>query len=136
MEQETALSIIAYCQLFATIVVILLMAALIYLVLTVKKILETKVDEAMEKINPILEQTKSVVEQAKSTIETVSERVDAVTNKAQNTSTKVGDTIQHISGRFDNALTPKIAVALGVAGGALRLFQLYSSLKKKTRKKK
>jgi uncharacterized protein YoxC len=130
MTQEASLEMIAYCQLISTAAVAALAIALIIFVFKMKKLVKETVDDAMTKITPILEQTKAVAEQAKATAETIGAKVDNISNKAETTANKVGDTVQLLSGKVDQAVTPKVAAAIGIAGAAIKLAELYTSISK------
>jgi hypothetical protein len=95
-----------------------------------KKMVNDRVDEALTKVQPILDQATAVANQAKATADTIGAKVDSIANKAETTAGKVGDTVQLLSGKVDQAVTPKVAAAIGIAGAAIKLVELYSTINK------
>ncbi len=130
MTQEVSLGIMAICQLVSTIAIVALAIGFIYMFFSMKKMVNDRVDEAMTKVQPILDQATAVANQAKATADTIGAKVDSIANKAETTAGKVGDTVQLLSGKVDQAVTPKVAAAIGIAGAAIKLVELYSTINK------
>lgn len=128
MTQEQSLEMIAWCQLACAIGAVGFLIALIYLIASIRKTIDTKINEAMSKIEPIVTQAKAVAEQTRETVETIGTKVDSIANKAESTASKVGDTVQLLSGKVDQAVTPKVAATIGLAGAAIKLVELYGAV--------
>ena len=128
MTQEASLEMIAYCQFASAVAISILVIAIVIMFFMMKKMVNDRVDEAMSKIKPILDQAKAVADQAKATVDTIGAKVDTIANKAETTAGKVGDTVQLLSGKVDQAVTPKVAAAIGLAGAVVKLVELYGTI--------
>ncbi|MCX6343819.1 MAG: hypothetical protein NT018_01945 [Armatimonadetes bacterium] len=130
MSESTSLSIIAVCQLFLTAGVVVAALAIIYAIFAFKKMISTKIDEVMDKVQPVVDRVESIAQQAKETAEKVSVKVDSIMTKAESTADSVGNTVQSVSEKVNEAVSPKMAAAVGVAGTALKVMQLYQGISK------
>jgi len=130
MNQETSLAIMAICQLVSMVAIVALVIGFYIMFIKMRKMIDEKVDEALAKVQPILDQATAVANQAKATADTIGAKVDSIANKAETTAGKVGDTVQLLSGKVDQAVTPKVAAAIGIAGAAIKLVELYSTINK------
>ena len=130
MSQELSLAIMAICQFVSMLAIVALVIGFYIMFIKMKKMVDEKVDEALAKVQPILDQATAVANQAKATADTIGAKVDSIANKAETTAGKVGDTVQLLSGKVDQAVTPKVAAAIGIAGAAIKLVELYSTINK------
>ena len=130
MSNTTSLTIIAICQLAITAAGIVAVGGLIYAILAFKRMISSKIDEAMNKVQPVIDRAESVAQQAKETAEHVSDKVDAIMAKAEETADTVGDKVQSVSTKVEEAMNPQVVAVAGVVGTAVRCLQLYSDIVK------
>lgn len=125
MSSSTSLNIIAICQILLTLGGIVAVAALVYGVLTIKKLITSKVDEALNRVQPIVDQAKSIVDQAHDTTQKVSEKVEAVVNRAESTVDNLTDKVDVLSNKVEQSINPQVIAMAGVVGTAIKCAQIY-----------
>ena len=135
MTTESAVTIIAICQLILTVAGIALVIGIIYAVFALKKMVSTKVDEAMAKVQPIVDQAKSIADKAKETADSVSAKVDSIAAKAEDTAEKVSDKVQSVSNKVEEAVSPQVVAAAGLVGAVVKCVELYHDISKMGRPK-
>ena len=128
MSESTSLTIIAICQMFMTAGAVVAALAIVYAIFALKNMISSKIDEAMEKVQPVMDRAESIAQQAKETAEKVSIKVDSIMAKAESTADSVGNTVQSVSNKVEDAVNPKMAAVVGVAGTALKVMQLYHDI--------
>lgn len=126
---ETQLWIIAICQIVTLLAVVVIAAAVVWLIVWLKKFVSSKVDEAMSEVKPIIEQARGIAEQAKSTADTVAERVDSIMSTAEDTVGSVGDTVKSVSGKMEAAVDPRVVNLAGIVGTAAKCVQIARDVK-------
>ena len=134
MSSQTSLIIIAICQLLGAITAIAAVSALIYGVFSFKRMVSSKMDEAMAKVQPVVDHAQHIAEQAKATADNVSSKVDAIMTRAEDTADQIGNKMQEVSDRVEEAITPQIAVTAGVVGAVVKAVQLYQDVNTARRK--
>ena len=130
MSSETSLIIIAICQLAMIVAAIVLVGVVAWAIFAFKRLVTTKVDEAMAKVQPVVDQAKSIAEQAKQTADTVSEKVDSIMTRADDTAGKVTEKVESVSTKLEEALTPQVVTAGGVIGAAVKCVELFKDASK------
>ena len=122
---STQLTIIAICQLIATIAMVAAAAGLLYVAFSLKRLIATKIDEAMAEVRPIAEQARAIAEQAAKTADMVSEKVDAIMTTAEDGATSVGNTVQSVSKRMEEAVNPQMVNIAAWVGAAAKCVQIW-----------
>ena len=130
MSSQASLTIIAICQIILTISIFAAVGGLLYAIFSFKKMISSKVDEAMGKVQPVVDQAKAISEQARETVEKVSDKVDSIMTKAETTADKVGEKVQSVSEKVETAINPQVAAAAGIVGSAVKCIQLYHDINK------
>jgi predicted RNA-binding protein Jag len=128
MSTGTSLGIIAVCQLIATIAIIVAAAGLVVAIILFKRMISSKIDEMMNRVQPILDQTKEIAQQAKETAEMVSEKVDSIMTRADNTAEKVSSRMDSVTAKVEEAVSPQAATFAGYAAAALKALQLFQQI--------
>lgn len=128
MSTATSLGIIAICQLIATIAIVAAAAGLVVAIVFFKRMIGSKIDEMMNRVQPILDQTKEIAQQAKETAELVSEKVDSIMTRADNTAEKVSSRMDSVSAKVEQAVSPQTANVAGYVAAALKAFQLFRDI--------
>lgn len=128
MSSDVSLTIIAICQLVATVAVAALAGALVWAVFKFKRMISDKIDEAMAKVQPVVDQAQHIAEQAKATADNVSTKVDAIMAKAEDTADQIGCRVQAVSEKVEDAINPQVAAAAGVVGAVVKAVQLYQDV--------
>ena len=128
MSSQTSLTIIAISQIILAISIFMAVAGLLYAIFAFKKMISSKVDEAMDRVQPIVDQAKAISEQAKETVEKVSDKVDSIMTKAETTADKVGEKVQSVSEKVETAINPQVLAAAGIVGSAVKCIQLYNDI--------
>lgn len=119
---------IAICMIIMTVGVAVTAAALVYAIHRFRRLVDSKVDEAMARVQPLVDQATSIAEQAKQTADSVSIKIDAVATKIENTAIQVGDRIQTVSERVESAISPQVVTAAGIVGAAAKCVDIYRDL--------
>jgi len=135
MSSEASLTTIAICQLLTTIAWIVVVAAIVYAVFAFKKLVQTKIDEAMGRVQPVVDQAKAVAEQAKETAENVSSKIDSIMTAADRTAEHVGATVRNVSTSVESAVSPQVATAAGLVTAAVKCVEIYRDVNKSRRPK-
>jgi len=125
MSTGASLTTMAICQLVATIAVLALVGGLLYVVRGFKRMVSTKIDQAMAEVKPIAEQARSIAEQAKCAADTVSEKVDSIMTAAEDAATSAGNTVQNVSRRMEEAVNPQIVNIAGLVGTIAKCIQAW-----------
>ena len=128
MSTETSLGIIAICQLIATIAIVAAAAGLVIAIIYFKRMINSKIDEMMNRVQPILDQTKEIAQQAKETAELVGEKVDSIMTRADNTAEKVSSRMDSVTAKVEEAVSPQAATFAGYAAAALKALQLFQQI--------
>lgn len=128
MSGSTQLSIIAACQALQTLAALAAVAVLIYGVVSLKRLVNSKVNEAIGKIQPIVDQAQSIAEQARDTAEKVSEKVDAMVTRAETTVERVGEKVDSISAKVEEGISPQVVTVAGIVGTAVKCAQIYKDI--------
>lgn len=128
MSNETSLTIIAICQLLGMVVAIASVVALIYGVISFKRMVSSKMDEAMAKVQPVVDSAQHIAEQARATADNVSSKVDAIMTKAEDTADQIGNKMQAVSTKVEEAINPQVATAVGVVGAVVKAVQIYQDI--------
>jgi len=130
MSTESSLSIIAVVQVAFLVVGLGTAIGLIYAIVSFKRAVIAKIDEAFDKVKPVIDSAADVALQAQATVEKVSEKVDKMVTKAAETTDAVGDTVQSVTRKFDEVLSPQVMKAVGVGSAVLKVINLVQSIKK------
>ena len=128
MSTEASLTIVAICQLVVALAVLALAGGVLWAVFAFKRMVATKIDQAMAEIKPIAEQARSVAEQAKRAADTASEKVDAIMTTAEDVATSVGNTVQSVSKRMEEAVNPQIVNLAGLVGTIVKCIQVWKEV--------
>lgn len=128
MSSSAALTTIAVCQLIMTIAGVVAVIAIVYAILSFKKMVSAKMDEAMQKIQPVVDRAESVAQQAKETAEMVGEKVDSIMAKAETATETVTNRVQSVSGKVEEAVNPQVVAVAGMVGTAMKCVQLYKDI--------
>lgn len=128
MSNSAAINAIAVCQVIMTVAGVVAVAVIVYAVFAFKKLVNNKVDEAMNRVQPIVEQAKSVAEQARDTAERVSEKVDTMVSRAESTVGMVGDRVDSLSAKVEEGISPQIITVAGIVGTAVKCAQIYKEI--------
>jgi predicted PurR-regulated permease PerM len=128
MSTSVALTIIAICQMLATIAVVIAAGAIVAGIFIFKKLISDKIDQALNRVQPILDQTKEIAEQAKETAEHVSEKVDIIMTKVEGTADKVTSRMDNVTAKVEDAVSPQAATVAGYAAAAVKAFQLFQTI--------
>jgi uncharacterized protein YoxC len=127
-DMTTPVWIIAVCQIVLVVGGLIAALALAYLVISLKKLVNQKVDDAMNRVQPIVEQAKSIAEQAKDTAEKVSEKVDTMVTRAETAVDRVGDQVESVSAKVEQAMNPQVLAVAGIVGTAVKCAQIYKDI--------
>lgn len=137
MTQEASLTTIAICQILFAVLFFAAVIALIYALLALKRTINQKFDDAMNRVQPLVDSARSVVEQAQSvaeqanrTVETVSAKIDSIASRAENTADRVGSSVESVTAKVEEAMSPQVVAAAGIAGSAVKCLQLYRDILK------
>jgi hypothetical protein len=128
MSESTSLNVIAICQILSTVAGIAAVAAIIYAVVSFKRLVNTKVDQAMDRVQPIVDQARSIAEQARETADKVSEKVDTMVARAESTVDLVGDKVESVSSKVEEAVNPQVIAVAGIVGTAVKAAQIYRDI--------
>lgn len=128
MSTESSLTAIAICQIITTAMVFLTAAALVVVVFMFKRMVNQKIEEVMNRVQPIIDQTQQVAQQARETAEMVGEKVDSIMTKAESTAGRVTERMDSVSAKVEEAISPKAATVAGYAAAALRALQLFQQV--------
>ena len=128
MSDSASLTAIAICQIVTTIAGLASVAVLIYAVVTFKRLINRKADEAMNRVQPIVDQAKSIAEQARDTAEKVSEKVDTMVARAETAVGRVGDSVESVSARVEEAVSPQMITVAGIVSTAVKCAQIYKDI--------
>lgn len=128
MQQDTSLTIIAICQLITTAAGVVAVVAMVYAILAFKKMISTKIDEAMSRVQPVVDRAESIAQSAKETAEKVSEKVDHIMDRAESTAESVSGKVESVSTKVEEAMNPQVVAIAGVVGTAVRCVQLYRDI--------
>lgn len=135
MTQEASLTTIAICQILFAVLFFAAVIALIYALTALKRMINQKLDEAMNRVQPVVDRAHSVVEQAQSvaeqanrTVETVSAKIDSIAARAETTADRVGSSVESVTARVEEAMNPQVVAAAGIAGSAAKCLQLYRDI--------
>lgn len=128
MSESTSLNVIAVCQILSTIAGIAAVAVITYAVFAFKRLVNTKVDQAMDCVQPIVEQAKSIAEQARETADKVSEKVDTMVARAETTVDIVGGRVEAVSSKVEEAVSPQVIAVAGIVGTAVKAAQIYRDI--------
>lgn len=128
MSNSASMTIIAVCQLLTTTMVVVIGVGLIYALLKMKKMLNDKMDDLMNRVQPIVDQTKEIAEQAKETAEKVSEKVDSIMTKAEGTATRVTERMDNVTAKVEESVTPQAANIAGYVAAGLKALQLFRDI--------
>ncbi len=124
MPDHTSLAIIAICQLIATVAIVAAAIGIIVLIFSFKRMVNKKIDEIMDRVEPIVKDAKSIAEQARETADKVSEKVDSIMTKADDTAGKVAGKMDIVASAIAQAVSPQASAVTGYATAALKVFQL------------
>jgi methylthioribose-1-phosphate isomerase len=127
---ENSLSIIAICQAVMVVAGLGTAIGIIYAIVSFKKALVSKIDEAFERVEPVIDSAAKVAQQAQETVERVSEKVDRIAAKAAETTEAVGDRVQSVTQKFDEVLNPEVMKAVGIGTAILKAFNLVQLVRK------
>lgn len=122
------LTVIAICQILLTLAGVAAVAVLIYAVFSLKKLVSTKVDEALNRVQPIVDQAKSIAEQARDTADKVSDKVDTIVSRAEMTAERVSERVDTLSAKVEEAMSPQMVTAAGIVGTAVKCAQIYKGI--------
>lgn len=128
MSGSTQLSIIAACQVLLTLAALAVVGVLIYGVVSLKKLVQSKVDEAMSRVQPIVDKAQFVAEQARETAETVSKKVDSMVTRAETTVERVGEKVDSVSAKVEECISPQVVTVAGIVGTAVKCAQIYKDI--------
>lgn len=128
MPESTSLTIIAICQLIMTAALLVAVLALIYAIFAFKNLLNTKIDEALNRVQPVVDRAETIAQQAKETAESVSSKLDHIMTRVENTTDTVTDKVQSVSTRVEESVTPQMATIAGVIGTAMQAMQIYRDI--------
>lgn len=121
MSTETALGIIAICQLLITIAIIAGTAGVIIALIIFKKVISSKLDQLIGSVEPILEQTRDIAEQAKEATEKLNTTVESILSRADDTAEKLSSRVDSVSAKVAQVVSPKVA---SYAAAAVKGFEL------------
>lgn len=124
MSTGASLTTIAICQLLTTLAGLASVAALIYGIVVFKRMINSKLDEVMGKLQPIVDQAKSIADQAQETAEMLSEKIDAIASKAEDTADHVGEKVKTVSDKVEEAISPQVIAVAGAVGAAVRCLEI------------
>lgn len=128
MSSDTSLTIIAICQLIMTAAGLVAVVALVYAIRAFKKMISTKIDEVMDRVQPVVDRAESIAQSAKETAEKVSEKVDHIMARAETTAETVSDKVESVSTKVEEAMNPQVVAVAGVVATAVRCMQLYRDI--------
>ncbi len=128
MDQGSALTTIAICQIITTVMIFLGIGGLIFAIFAFKNMISKKLDELMNRVQPVVDRAESIAQSAKETAEKVSEKVDHIMTKAESTADSVTTKVQSVSNRVEEAVNPQVVAAAGVVGTAVKCMQLYRDI--------
>lgn len=143
MSEQTSLMIIAICQMLFVVIGIIAAAAILWAVLSFKKMVQQKMDEAMSRVQPVVDRATVIAEQAKETADKVkvttdniSAKIDSIVGRAETTADKVSDRVDSVTSRVEQSVSPQVAQIAGIIGMGIKLYDIYrdmSASKAKTR---
>jgi len=125
MPSETSLAIIAVCQLIITVALVAAAVGIVVVMLSFKRMINKKMDEMMDRVEPIVKDAKSIAEQARETAEKVSEKVDSIMTKADDTADKVAGRLDSVTSAIAAAVSPQAPAIAGFATAALKVYQVF-----------
>jgi len=128
MSSDTPLWIIAVCQLITTAAGVVAVVAMVYAIIAFKKMISTKIDEAMNRVQPVVDRAEAIAQSAKETAEKVSEKVDHIMTRAESTAETVSDKVESVSTKVEEAMNPQVVAVAGVVGTAVRCMQIYRDI--------
>lgn len=128
MNEGTALTTIAICQLIMTAAGVVAVAGLIYAIFAFKKMISNKIDEVMDRVQPVVDRAESIAQQAKDTAEKVSEKVDSIMARAESTADTVSTRVESVSSKVEQAVNPQVVAVAGMVGTAVKVMQLYRDI--------
>ena len=128
MSGSVSLTLIAVCQVLTTLAAMAAAAALIYAVFAFKRLVDHKVEDALNRVQPIVDQARSVAEQARETAENVSEKVGSIVSRAESTVGLVGDRVDSLSAKVEEGMSPQLITVAGIVGTAVKCAQIYKDI--------
>ncbi len=128
MSVEAGVTTIAICMIIIVAGGFLALVAAAWAIFALKNTVNSKVDEAMEKIQPLIHQAEAIAAQARLTAESVSTKVDAIAAKAEATAVTVGDRVEAVSNKVEEAINPQVVAAAGFVGTVAKCVQIYRDL--------
>ncbi len=123
LTTQNSLTIVAVCQLVATLAVVALAGGLLYVVFAFKRMISTRIDQVMAEGKPSAESARSMAEEAKRVADNASEKVDAMMTTAEDAATSIGNTLQSVSKRVDEAVNPQVVAIAGLVGTIAKCVQ-------------
>ena len=130
MSVPSGVTIIAICTLILTLGTILVTGAILWLILSFKKMVNNKINEAMAKVQPIVDQAQTVANQIGDSTQKLTSAVNTIATKAEETANTVGDKVKTMSAKVEDAVNPQVVTIAGMVGTATRCYQIYHDLVK------
>ncbi|MGQ9455343.1 MAG: hypothetical protein ACUVRS_10525 [Armatimonadota bacterium] len=109
MSSDTSLALIAICQLVLTVAILAAAAGMIYVLISTKRTVSSKITHVLEELKPISEKLNSVAEQLKQTADKAADKIDSMLTATEDAVQSVVGTTESISKKIEESFSPRMA---------------------------